>query len=169
MRYLTLVLALLALPAMAQSEDRGARGGPHNASAVLSFAQGGLSFGAGYEYMAQDSIGIGGHFRWFNKEDGPRNASNGYMIIGASAAHHFYKKNWDLSFAPSFNLINIDNASATQDDGTTLGPGLSLSLLCALTDNVAMGFDWSNYWVWFDSDFAGKRIDDLGVKLRMSF
>jgi hypothetical protein len=169
MKSLLIVLALMGTTALAQSEDRSAKSGPHSVSALVSFPRGGFSLGGGYEYMLQDSMGVEGHFRFFAKEDDPPNRSDGMVIIGAGASHHFYKKSWDLSFTPSFNVINIDSATPGGDDTTALGPGLSVSLLTQVSANVALGFDWGNYWVWFDDDYAGKRVDDLAFKLRLSF
>jgi len=170
MKNLFLILSLMASAgAFAQGDDRSAKSGPHSVNAVISFPNGGVSLGAGYEHMLQDSLGIEGHFRLFTKETDPSNASDGMLIIGAGASHHFYKKSWDLAFTPSLNLINIDTVKAGGDDTTALGPGLSISLLCQMSANVAVGFDWGNYWVWFNGDYAGKRVDDLALKLRLGF
>lgn len=157
-----------SLNAAAQMEDRSPKGGPHNASAVAGFNRGGFTFGAAYEYMYQDSMGVGAHLRWFNKEDSGTNRANGLFIIGAGAGHHFYKKSWDLSFTPSLNIINIDSVGAG-DDSTTFGPGLSIALLCQVSSAVAVGFDFSNYYVWFDDDYAGQVISDMAFKIRMGF
>lgn len=174
----SLLIALLALGSLeiaAQTDDRSARGGEHNVSAVTSFSEYGFNFGAAYEYMMEDSLGFIGHLRFFDKDDDAEGGyHDGIMIFGAGVGHHFYKKSWDLSFSPTFNIINIDDApngigGRAEDDETTFGPGLSIALLTQLTPNVALGFDWSNYWVWFDDVYAGKRIDDLGVKVRVSF
>lgn len=169
MQRLVLCLFLFgSMAATAQMDDRSAKGGPHNVSVVGGFNTGGFTFGAQYEFMHQDSSGIGAHLRWFNKEDSGPNQSHGLFIVGAGAGHHFYKKSWDLAFTPSLNILNIDSSGAT-DDSTTFGPGLSISLVCQITSAVAVGFDYSNYWVWFDDDYAGHLIDDMAVKLRMSF
>lgn len=165
-----LMLALvLCVAANAQADDRSGKSGPHSVSAVASFPKGGFSLGGAYEYMMQDSLGIVGHFRFFAKEDDPGNRSDGMVIIGAGASHHFYKKSWDLSFTPSFNIINIDSAAVGGDDKMALGPGLTIAFLTQVSANVAIGFDWANYWVWFDDDYAGKKVDDLAIKLRLSF
>lgn len=164
-----LIFVLLGSVNVFAQEDRSAKLGPHAVSAVASFPQGGFSIGAAYEYSLEDSMGVVGHFRLFSKEDAPKNPGHGLMVAGIGAAHHFYKKSWDLAFTPSINMINIDNVSKTGDDATAFGPGLSVSLLCQMTDRIAAGFEWANYWVWFNEDFAGKRVDDLGLKVRMNF
>jgi len=169
MKRLLLILTLLGSLNAAAQDDRSAKGGPHNLSAVASFATGGFNFGAAYEYLYQDSVGMGAHFRWFNKDDDANNSNDGLLIVGAGMGHHFYKKSWDLAFTPSLNIINIDSARRGGDDATVIGPGLSVSLICQMFENVALGFDWANYWAWFDDDYAGKRVDDLGIKVRMNF
>jgi len=37
--------------------------------------------------------------------------NDGLTILGANLGFHFYKKNWDLSFAPGLAIINIDAAN----------------------------------------------------------
>ncbi len=119
--------------------------------------------------MMDASSGIGGHVRMYNKEDSGTNRANGYLILGASMGYHFYKKNWDLSFSPSLNMINIDAVGTNPDDASVLGPGLTIGLLCNVTRSFAIGFDNSKYWAWFDDDYAGLNIDDFAVKARLSF
>lgn len=168
MKSLIVVIALFgSLNVMAQTDS--AKGGLHNASAVLSFPRGGVSFGIGYEYMAQDSMGYEAHLRMFNRNTEVGKTSDGMMIVGVGAGHHFYKKSWDLAFTPSFNFINITSAATNGKDATVVGPGLSVSLLTQVTTSIAIGIDWSNYWAWFDDVYAGKRIDDLALKARFSF
>ncbi len=167
-RIFTALLFCASLNAAAQVDD-ASKAGANSASATIAFNTGGLVLGLGYEHIIKDSFGVGANLRWYNKEDGPKNPANGLFIVGASASHHFYKKNWDLSFAPSFNIINIDSYTAARKDSTTFGPGISIGLLCQVAPNIGVGFDWSNYWAWFDKDYAGKIADDLGVKARLSF
>lgn len=168
-RLLFLMILLNSQLAIAQNDDRSAKGSTHNVSAVLGYNAGGFNFGAGYEHMMDNSVGIGGHVRIFNKEDSGTNTTNGFMIIGGSMGYHFYKKNWDLSFTPSINMINIDSIVARPDDASAIGPGLSFGLVTQLTPNFALGFDNSRYWVWFDDDYAGGVIDDFAIKARMNF
>ena len=153
----------------AQTDERTAKSSPHNIYALASFGLGGFSFGAAYEFMSDNSAGLGGHIRVVNKENGPINASNGYTIIGAQMGHHFYKKSWDLAFTPSANIINIDSVSLNPDDTSAFGPGLSISLLCSLTENFSLGFDNARYWVWFEEDYQGLVIDEFAIKGRFSF
>lgn len=146
----------------------------HNFSVLISMARGGAALGAAYEYMYEGSTGIGAHIRTFAKEtsgdvieQGP-----GLMIVGAQLGHHFFKKRWDLAFTPSFNLISIDSHVSgpnNPEDATTFGPGMSISLLWQITDRISAGFDYNNYWVWLDSDWAGHRISDMAFKLRVGF
>ncbi len=148
-----------------------AKASAHNFSVLGSMNRGGFAIGAGYEYMFDGATGVGGHIRTFPKETGNTagNNTNGYMIIGAQLAHHFYKKRWDLAFTPSFNIISIDSRTATPDDTTTMGPGMSISLLWQLTDRLALGFDYTNYWVWLEDDYAGLVISDMAVKFKAGF
>jgi hypothetical protein len=161
--------------AAAQMDVRTAKASQHNVSGLLSKAAGGWSVGVGYEYMYDGATGIGGHFRTFSKEEGPINIHNGFMIVGATLGHHFFKGKWDLAFTPSFNIISIDQAvepkgtRTTPDDATTFGPGMSISLTWALTERVGLGFDYSNYWVWLEDDYAGQVISDMALKVKGSF
>jgi hypothetical protein len=168
-RLLCLLILMTSTSAFAQSDERSAKAATHNVSALLGHNAGGFNFGVSYEHMMDNSVGFGGHVRLFNKEDSGTNQVNGYMIIGGAMGYHFYKKNWDLSFSPSVNMINIDSVSANPDDASVIGPGLTISLVSQLTPNFAIGFDNSRYWVWFDDDYAGLAIDDFAVKARMSF
>lgn len=167
-RLLFLVTLLGSLNASAQT-DASAKAGANSVSALASFSQGGFNFGAAFEHLYTDSMGIDGHIRIFNRDSKAPGTSDGLLIVGVGAAHHFYKKSWDLALTPSLNIINVDPASSSVDDKTTFGPGMTISLLCQWTPHLAFGVDWANYWVWFDSDFAGKRVDDLAVKAQYSF
>ncbi|MGE4131289.1 MAG: hypothetical protein AB7F86_06600 [Bdellovibrionales bacterium] len=158
------------------------RSNVHNFSIVASKNYGGFSLGAAYEYMYEAATGIGGHIRSFSKEGSYSGSGSGkltarhegLMIFGAMLGHHFFKKHWDLAFTPSFNIISIDShygtpSSTIPDDATTMGPGLSISLLWSITNSVGLGFDYSNYWVWFDDDWPGLRISDMGIKFKVAF
>ena len=170
MKHLLLAaLCSFSLAVHAQGDDRTAKSSPHNVNVNGGFNYGGFTFGVGYEHMYDSSTGIGGHLRIFNKDDDALIGMPGLTIIGATLGHHFYKRAWDLAFTPSFNLINIDAARAGQEDVTTFGPGMSISLVWAMTDRASFGFDFTNYWVWFDDDWKGTSIDDLSAKLRLSF
>lgn len=153
----------------------------HNFSVLGSMQKGGFSLGAAYEYMYDGSTGIGGHIRTFPKNEATTganaelNPSHGYMIFGATLGHHFFKGKWDLAFTPSFNIMSIDSESTANpprpDDTTTMGPGLSISLLWSITEMIALGFDYSNYWVWFEDDYKGLQTDisDLAFRLKAGF
>lgn len=147
-----------------------AKAAAHNFSVLFSMNRGGAALGANYEYMYDGATGVGAHIRTFPKETGTvRNQGPGYMIFGAQLGHHFYKKRWDLAFTPSFNFISIDSHVARPDDTTTMGPGMSISLTWQLTDRIAAGFDYSNYWVWFSDDWAGLNMSDMALKVKASF
>lgn len=166
-RILIAALALCSSAAFAQMDVRTARASQHNFSALLSKNTGGFSLGAGYEYMYDGATGVGAHIRSFSKEDSGPNRNHGYMIFGAALGHHFFKGKWDLAFTPSFNMISIDALGTTPGDSTTMGPGMSISLVWALTEMISLGFDYSNYWVWFDDDWAGLRMSDMALKLKI--
>lgn len=166
-RILILALALSSTAAFAQMDVRMARAREHNFSGVLSKNVGGFSLGAAYEYMYDGATGIGGQIRSFPKDDKSPNVGNGYLIFGATLGHHFFKGKWDLAFTPSFNFMSIDAVNNPPGDTTTLGPGMSISLVWALTEKISAGFDYSNYWVWFDDDFAGLSISDMALKIKI--
>lgn len=168
-RFVLVLLSLGVFSAHAQMDDRTAKASTHNISVSSSFNRGGFNIGAAYEYMHDQSWGFGGHIRSFPKETDANNPGNGVMVIGALLGHHFYKRAWDLSFTPSFNVIKIDSVRTTPGDTTTMGPGLTISLLWQIAEQVAVGFENSRYWVWFDDDYAGAVIDDLGVRVRVNF
>lgn len=160
-RILLATLLSLSFAASAEFDEKTAKGTKHSGSLMLGFGQGGTAFGFGYEYMFDQSGGFGGHLRIFPKDK----HANGLTVIGGSMVHHFYKRSWDLSFSPSFNIINIDGAN----DNTTFGPGLSISLMNQITDMVSVGFDNSRYWVWFEDSSRGLAIDDFAVRVRINF
>jgi len=151
----------------------------HNFSGLLSMTEGGISLGAAYEYMYDGSTGVGAHIRTWPKNEATTganaevNPSHGFMVFGASLGHHFFKGKWDLAFTPSFNILSIDSQSTANpprpDDATTMGPGLSISLLWSLTERISAGFDYSNYWVWFEDDYKGLRISDMALKVKAGF
>jgi hypothetical protein len=158
--------------AAAQLDVRTVKASSHNFSVLGSMAYGGFSLGAGYEYMYDTSTGVGAHIRTFSKKTATTSSPtpyNGLTIFGASLGHHFFKGKWDLAFTPSFNIIMIDSASVRPDDTTTMGPGMSLALTWAMTERIGVGFDWSNYWVWFDEDFRTLVVSDFAVKAKFSF
>lgn len=167
MKRLIFILITLSSVSVSAQSDEAARSSKHNGYATLGINSGGLTFGAGYENMIDVGTGLTGGVRWFSKDD--KRPANGLFIFGGGVAHHFYKKHWDLAFTPSMNVINIDTASRAQDDVTTLGPGLSISLLWQASPRIAIGFDNTRYWVWFDDDYSGTLIDDLSVRMRASF
>jgi hypothetical protein len=165
--FLVLLMSISAL-SFAQSEERVAKASKHNGSAIVGFGTGGPSFGLAYEYMLDQSGGVGGHLRIFSKDDHTPGVNNGYTIVGGALHHHFYKRSWDLDFSPSFNIINID-VLGSGDDKTTFGPGLGISLMTQLTDMISVGFENARYWVWFNDDYGGMAIDDFALKIRASF
>lgn len=166
---MTLLVLALMIGGMntAFADDRPSLHGPHNVGGTLGFAPGGMTFSAFYEYLIDGSWGPNGYIRKFPKEKGPKNAAPGILAIGAGAGHHFYKKNWDLSFTPGLAILNID--AVVGDDVTTLGPSLGIGLVYQLTSIWAVGFENTRYWVWFNSDYAGELRDDMSVKVRASF
>jgi hypothetical protein len=168
MKHLLLAAAMIFATAAYAADDRPSLSGPHNVSGTLGFAPGGVTISGAYEYMMDASWGVGGYLRMFPKEDSLPNPDEGLMIVGATLGHHFYKKNWDLSFTPGFALINID-AIGGRDDVTTFGPSLGIGLLYQLTGTWAVGFENTRYWVWFDSDWAGELRDDMSFKVRATF
>lgn len=158
--------------AAAQMDVRSAKASTHNFSLLGSMAQGGFSLGANYEYMMDSSAGIVGHIRSFSKKTATTSSPSsfsGLNVVGVGLGHHFFKGKWDLAFTPTFNILQIDSLTANPGDVTTMGPGMSVSLLWVITERFGAGFDWSNYWVWFDEDYRGLRISDMAVKLRASF
>lgn len=178
-RLLLVTLATWTGIAAAQMDVRSAKAVAHNFSVLGSMNAGGFSLGAGYEYMYDTATGVGAHIRTFSKEaegtgvTASVNPHHGLMIFGATLGHHFFKGKWDLAFTPSFNIISIDssdnNTPPRPDDATTMGPGMSISLLWALTERFSAGFDYSNYWVWFEEDYRGLVISDFAIKAKASF
>lgn len=153
--------------AFAQMSDP-AKAPPNNISATLSFAAPSPVFGLAFEHMMKDSMGLGAALKLWQKETGSK-ARDGYLIVGANAGYHFYKKEWDLSFTPSLNIMNINPAAANQKSVTTLAPGVSFGILCQVAPTFGIGFDWSAYQAWFDSTYAGRMIQDIAVRGRFNF
>ena len=170
MKYFPLVAALLiSITAFAQNEERMAPRGPHNVSVTGGFNRGGVTLGAEYEYMMDNAFGVGGHIRQFSKDSDATRAADGVFIAGVSAGHHFYKKTWDLSFTPGFDIISIDAVNSKPGSVTTVGPDLAIGLVCQVNSSVAVGFVNTHYWVWFDKNYAGSLRDDLSIKVRATF
>jgi hypothetical protein len=169
MKKLVLVVTVLfSALAFAATDEHSSPNGPHNVAATLGFGQGAVSISGAYEYMFDPSMGGGGYLRIFPKQtSGAMN--DGLTILGANLGFHFYKKNWDLSFAPGLAIINIDSANPKVDDVTTLGPSLSVGILYQNNNIWAVGFDNSHYYAWFNSDHRGQIADDLSVKVRATF
>lgn len=153
--------------AFAQMNDPS-KAPPNNISATLSFARPAPVFGIAFEHIMRDSMGLGAGIKMWQKETGTLK-QEGILIVGVNAAHHFYKKDWDLSFSPSLNIMNISSASAGGKDATTLAPGVSFGILCQVAPTIGVGFDWSAYQAWFDKDYAGRMIQDIAVRGRFSF
>ena len=168
MKALLAIFSLTTCLAHAQIEERTAKASHHNGAVTLGFGSGGTSFGLGYEYMYDQSAGVGGHMRIYQKDDTSPGTSNGLTIAGASMSHHFYKRSWDLSLSPSFNIINIDSVRPNGSK-STMGPGLSISIMTQITDMISIGFDNSRFWVWFNDEYRGLAIDDFAFRLRASF
>ena len=169
-KFILATLATLVLPlSSALAQDFTAKASPHNVAVDLSMNEGGFSIGAGYEYMLDEGAGwsVGGHARAFQKDRS--NGANGLMIIGAQSGYHFYKKAWDLGLVPSLNIVSIDSVSIKPGDATTFGPGLALTLTTQLTERFSVGFAYSNFYVWFNSDYRGLAISDLALRGRFSF
>jgi hypothetical protein len=171
-QFLLASVFFLSTAAFAQMDGSGRRAGPHNIAADASFNAGGFALGGEYEYMYDDSTGIGGFFHMFPKDTSDKRPVNGLFVIGAEMGHHFYKKNWDLNFAPGLAILNIQQALKSPPapgDTTTLGPSLKISLLNQLTSAFALGFEFSNYYCWFNTDYSGFVRTDLAVKGRFTF
>lgn len=166
-RILFVTLLCLSFSATAQFDEKVAKAAKHSGSFLVGFGAGGTAFGFAYEFMPDQSLGFDGHLRVFPKDNQGANQSQGLMVLGGSMVHHFYKRSWDLAFSPSFNIINIDATNG--NDQTTFGPGLSISLMTQLTDQISVGFDNSRYWIWFDDDFRGSALDDFAIRIRSSF
>ncbi len=163
-RILLFVAFSFCFPAVAQLDSTANRDG---VMVLGSMSRGGFALGAAYEHLFENSTGLVGHFRMFQKDDDK--GANGYMIFGGGLSHHFYKKKWDLAFTPSFNVISIDSVTTTPGDSTTMGPGLSIALLWTLTPKFSLGFDYNTYWVWFDEDYVGNVINDFAIKFKVAF
>lgn len=157
------LITLLFSGSLALAEAKTA----NSVSAELGFNAGGAEFGANYEYMFNGSQSVGGALLFSQKDT--THGQNGYVVLGGLTGFHFFKGDWDLSLAPSLNIINISSVNPNKSSTTTLGPGLSISLTTALNDKVALGFDYLNYWVWFSDDYRGLRLSDLLVKVKIGF
>lgn len=161
---LALVSALLSSTVMAQTHTQSS-----NVLGYLGMARGGVTFGAGYEYLYNGSQGLGGQIHMYQKDSGTKHNSNGYLVVGGFTGFHFFKGDWDFSLAPGVNIINIDSTSTTTKSATTLGPSLQISLTTQLNQKVAIGFDYANYYVWFGDDYRGDVLSDLNFKVKVTF
>jgi hypothetical protein len=155
--------------AFAQMSDPS-KAPPNNISATLSFAAPSPVFGIAFEHMMKDSMGLGAGLKMWQKEEGSK-ARDGFLVVGVNAGYHFYKKDWDLSFTPSLNIMNIKGSVGSHNtkDATSLAPGVSFGILCQVAPNFGVGFDWSAYQAWFDSTYAGTMIQDIAVRGRFHF
>lgn len=166
-----------AVSANAQMSDPS-KAAPNNVSATLSFASSSPVFGIAFEHMMKDSFGIGAALKMWQKNAvntaagaccNTTRSRNGALVVGATASHHFYKKDWDLSFTPSLNIIQIKPYATGLKDATTLAPGLATGIVMQMTPAIAVGFEYALYQAWFDSDYNGLLVQDLGVRGRFSF
>lgn len=158
MKLLTLALAFFSTAASAAAL--------HNAHVNAGMANGGFNFGAGYEYMYNQSQGLGGHFHYYSKDD--KKGANGLMIFGAKTGFHFFKGDWDFALSPSVDIVNVDGAKGAGSK-MGFGPGLSIALMVALNERVAIGFDHVNHYVWFGDDYRGQVVDDLNFRVKIGF
>lgn len=162
------LLALLMTSSAAFAQGSGKQS---NVLIDVGFPRNGFKFGGAYEYVYNGAQGIGGQFHYYPK----KTASNGnpgvsgVMVAGAFTGFHFYKGDWDFNLAPSMNIINIDCDCTTPGDKTAVGPGLAVNLTTALNAQVAIGFSFQNYWVWFGEDYRGKILDDLNFRVKIGF
>lgn len=170
-RLLISLILFGAVSANAQMSDPS-KAPPNNVSATLSFANPSPVIGIAFEHMMKDSFGIGAALKMWQKNSDttkPARSRNGALVIGATASHHFYKKDWDLSFTPSLNIMQIKPHATGAKDSTTLAPGLATGIVMQVTPAVAVGFEYALYQAWFDADYAGTVFQDLGIRGRFSF
>ncbi len=162
-----ILLFLSASGASAQvySESVNSRN-PHSILGNITFAQGGLGLGADYEYAYSRTHGIGGYARMYQKDDD--RGANGIVAIGGFIRPHFNKKSWDLYLSPGLAIISVDG-TGTRKDVTTLGASLALGLLYQVSPTIAFGIENMKHYVWFDADYRGLVMDELSLKLRVSF
>lgn len=135
----------------------------------LGFSEGGVAFGAEYEYTGKPDFGLGGSLRIYQKDkDRKSGAAAGGMVVGGFIRPHFTKKAWDFYVSPGLAIITIDSPSNPPGDTTTLGPILALGLLYDLNGKFALGFSSQSAWVWFDEDYRGHVVQDMLVSLRIN-
>lgn len=144
----------------------------HSLGIDMSINRGGLSAGVDYEYALRETIGIGGYLRFFSKNNDSGSAyanANGMIFFGFQGVAHYRQEKLDFYLAPGFGFDSIDPYSAAQKSVFTMGPRLAFGLLYQVNNSIAFGFEHSNYYCWFASDWNGLLIDDLAFKFRATF
>ena len=154
-------------PAQSRTNPGSTSGAVNSAYLNLGYAAGGLNFGGAYEYLFNGAQSIGGQVHLFPKDQG--HLAYGYTIVGAFTGFHFYKGDWDLSFAPGLNIMNVGSVVTSIKDETILGPSFSLSLVVAISSRLSLGFDYVNYYGWFTNFYRGLRVSDTELKLKLNF
>ncbi len=136
----------------------------HTVYASLGFWNGGFSFGGDYEHPSHRTFGVGGQIRYYSKDNDRGMPS--LFVVGGFVRPHFNRRQWDFYVSPGFNLMMIDGNNT---DETVLGPSLTLGLLYQIKRNMAVGMDQTNLVGWFNDDYRGQILQDLMMKLRLSF
>ena len=158
---------LFSAPAFSQDGVTASR---YTVSGTTGFDNGGLYLGADFEFRNQIAHGFGGYAFFFQKKDSETNevvGQAGVNTFGAFYRAHFNRARWELAVSPGFGVINID-PSIDGDAGMAFGPSLQVEVVTQITNNFSMGFNWVNFYAWFNDKIEHHTKETLGVRLRFS-
>lgn len=124
--------------------------GDNNVYAKLVPYGGGVGFGATYEKSSGSNFGFGGGALILPEKKSGTDTRPGLTAIGGNLFLHFPVDIVDLYVAPGFNLMMMESGT---EDKTTIGASLTVGTLAQVTENVAVGIEYSQYHPWFNKEF----------------
>ena len=130
----------------------------------LGFAEGGLGFGADYEYNIHRTYSVGAYGRIFKKDDNI--GAPGVTALGAFVRPHFFIRTWDFYISPGFGVLMID--SLVKDE-TALGPCLNIGVLFQYSPEWAFGIENFNQYAWFSDNYRTKVLDVIMANFHYGF
>lgn len=126
--------------------------GDHNLYAKLIPYKGTFGLGIGYEKPTAKNIGLGGNFTYLPQKGNPgeNDYTVGLIAFGANVYLHYTVDFMDFYVAPGLNLMFMDD---DVDDKTGVGPSITFGTLAQLSNNAALGLEFTMYQPWFNKDY----------------
>lgn len=122
-----------------------------------------------YEYSMTKAVGLGGSLYFTPNDD--EDFYSEILGLAFALTVHQEIEDFDLYFRPAMGIAFIESKTllGKERDETVLAPSLSIGLLYKVSEQVSLGIENVNAFVWTEEDFVDDSSNDFLLSVRVSF